>query len=128
MDVLLKKYLGKAARLARRSKGLSQDQVAKAAHLATAVYGRIERGEMMPSVPTLQRLCHVLEVDANTLLGFSSPTPPAWFAPPEETARPAVEQLLRTARRLPKRQLAALKTVALAMSTVDAGSPTRPSQ
>ncbi|HLM48300.1 MAG TPA: helix-turn-helix transcriptional regulator, partial [Myxococcaceae bacterium] len=71
MDALLKKYLGKAARAARRDRGLTQAEVAASAHLSKEVYGRIERGEMMPSVPTMQRLCHVLEVDANTLLGFS---------------------------------------------------------
>jgi transcriptional regulator with XRE-family HTH domain len=127
MDVLLKKHLGEATRAARLHKGLTQAEAAKTARLAPAVYARIERSEMLPSVPTLQRLCRVLGVDANTLLGFSSPTPPAWFAPPAAKVRPAVEQLLRTARRLPKGQLAALKTVARAMSTVDAGSPKRPS-
>lgn len=128
MDVLLKKYLGKATRAARLDRGLSQAQAAKAANLATAVYGRIERGEMMPSVPTLQRLCQVLEVDANTLLGFSSATPPAWFTAPAPKERPAVDQILRTARRLRPRQLVALRTVAHAMSTVDAGSLKRPAR
>jgi transcriptional regulator with XRE-family HTH domain len=122
MEALLKKHLGEATRAARLHKGLTQAAVAKAARLAPAVYARIERAQMLPSVPTLKRLCHVLGVDANTLLGFSSPTPPAWFAAPAAKARPAVERLLRTARRLPKRQFTALKTMARAMSTVDAGS------
>ena len=126
MDALLKKYLGEAARTARLHKGLTQAEVANTARLAPAVYARIERAQMLPSVPTLKRLCHVLEVDANTLLGFSSPTPPAWFAAPAAKTRPAVERLSRTARRLPKQQLAALKAVALAMSTVEAGPLKRP--
>jgi len=126
MDALLKKYLGKAARDARRDRGLTQAEVATSARLSKEVYGRIERGEMMPSVPTMQRLCHVLEVDANTLLGFSSPTPPAWFSAPTVKVRPTVERILRTARRLKPQQLSALKGVALAMSTVEAGPLKRP--
>ncbi|WP_239015408.1 helix-turn-helix domain-containing protein [Archangium violaceum] len=122
MDSALKKYLGNAARAARLRKGLSQAQVAQSAELATAVYGRIERGAMMPSLPTVQRLCRALEVDANTLLGFSSPTPPAWFTLPRSKDRPAVHELLRTARRMRPRQLRALRGVAHALLTADSGS------
>ena len=125
MDAALRKYLGNAARAARLHKGLSQAQVAQSAELATAVYGRIERGAMMPSLPTVQRLCRVLEVDANTLLGFSSPTPPAWFTSPPSKERPAVHEFLRTARRMKPRQLRALRGVAHALLTVDSGSTQR---
>jgi transcriptional regulator with XRE-family HTH domain len=117
MDAALKKYLGRAARAARLRLGLTQAQVAERAELAVAVYGRIERGGMMPSLPTVLRLCRVLELDANTLLGFSAPTPPPWFAPTRAAPeRPAVRQFLGTARRLGRQQLNALTTVAHAMS------------
>ncbi|WP_309888874.1 helix-turn-helix transcriptional regulator [Archangium sp.] len=117
MDAALKKYVGKAARAARRHRGLTQAEVARRAMLAEGVYGRIERGGMMPSLPTVLRLCRVLKLDANTLLGFTAPTPPPWFAPsrpPEEHT--TVRAVIRTARRLGRRQLAALGTMARAMT------------
>lgn len=122
MDAALKKYLGNAARAARLEKGFSQAQVAQSAELATAVYGRIERGGMMPSLPTVQRLCRALDVDANTLLGFSSPTPPAWFTSPPPKERPAVHEFLRTVRRMKPRQLRALRSVAQAMLTTNSST------
>lgn len=116
MDASLKKYVGRIARTARLRLGLTQAQVAQRAELAHAVYGRVERGGMMLSLPSLLRLCRVLDLDANTLLGFTAPTPPPWFSSPRPTEeRPAVRQLLRTASRLQRRQLAALRSVAHAM-------------
>jgi transcriptional regulator with XRE-family HTH domain len=116
MDATAKKYLGKTARAARRRLGLTQAQVAQRLEMAVGVYGRIERGGMSPSLPTLLRLCRVLKVDANELLGFSSPTPPPWFAPQRPTAeRAAVRDFLRIARRLGPRQRAALGGMARAM-------------
>jgi transcriptional regulator with XRE-family HTH domain len=116
MDATAKKYLGKTARAARRRLGLTQAQVAKRLELAVGVYGRIERGGMLPSLPTVLRLCRVLKVDANELLGFSSSTPPPWFAPQRPTVeRAAIRDFLRVARRLGSRQRAALGNMARAM-------------
>jgi transcriptional regulator with XRE-family HTH domain len=118
MDATVRKYVGRTARAARLRLGLTQAQVAQRAELAVAVYGRVERGGMMLSLPTLLRVCRVLEVDANTLLGFTAPAPPPWFSPPQpKEERPAVRELLGTARRLRRRQLAALRLVAHAMLT-----------
>jgi transcriptional regulator with XRE-family HTH domain len=36
------------------------------------VYGRIERGEMFPSVPTLRRICVALEIASDELLGLDT--------------------------------------------------------
>lgn len=116
MDAALRKYLGSSARAARRHLGLTQAEVARRVKLAEGVYGRIERGGMLPSLPTVLRLCRVLKLDANGLLGFSAPTPPAWFATPRNPEeRSTVRAVLRTARRLGPRQLAALGTMARAM-------------
>jgi len=49
--------LGSAARLARSRAGLSQQDVAQGVGIVPEVYGRIERGVTLPSVPTLFRLC-----------------------------------------------------------------------
>ncbi|WP_239014326.1 XRE family transcriptional regulator [Archangium violaceum] len=72
---------------------------------------------MLPSLPTLMRLCRALAVDANRLLGFSSSTPPAWLTLeiPGEDEPPAMRRLLRTVRKLKPRHLAALSNVASAL-------------
>ncbi|MGZ3460668.1 MAG: helix-turn-helix domain-containing protein, partial [Archangium sp.] len=56
MDEELQRNLGEVARAARERLGLTQAQVAQRVGLAHGVYGRIERGDMMPSVPSLRRL------------------------------------------------------------------------
>jgi transcriptional regulator with XRE-family HTH domain len=113
----LARHLGSAAREARLRTGLTQQEVAEYAELATEVYGRLERGHMLPSLPTLMRLCLVLRVDANTLLGFSTAEPPSWLAqpPPAPSEPPAVRRLLRAARQLTPKQLTILGSAAQAM-------------
>ncbi|WNG33307.1 helix-turn-helix transcriptional regulator [Archangium violaceum] len=110
-------HLGAMAREARARAGLTQEEAAERIGVATEVYGRLERGNMLPSLPTLMRLCRALAVDANPLLGFSSSTPPAWLSLeiPGEDEPPAVRRLLRTVRKLKPRQLAALSNVASAL-------------
>jgi transcriptional regulator with XRE-family HTH domain len=110
-------HLGAMAREARARAGLTQEEAAERIGVATEVYGRLERGNMLPSLPTLMRLCRALAVDANRLLGFSSSTPPAWltFEIPGEDESPAVRRLLRSVRRLKPRQLTALSNVASAL-------------
>ncbi len=71
-DDLLQKTIGEAARTARESLGLTQAQVAKKAGMSPAVYGRIERGGMMPSVPALRRLAVALGVSPAVLLDMSA--------------------------------------------------------
>jgi transcriptional regulator with XRE-family HTH domain len=70
-DDLLQKRLGEAARTAREALGLTQAQVAKKAEMSPAVYGRIERGGMMPSVPALRRLAVALGISPALLLDMS---------------------------------------------------------
>ncbi|WP_257463433.1 helix-turn-helix transcriptional regulator [Archangium lipolyticum] len=110
-------HLGAMAREARARAGLTQEEAAERIGVATEVYGRLERGNMLPSLPTLMRLCRALAVDANRLLGFSSSTPPAWLTLeiPGEDESPAVRRLLRSVRRLKPRQLTALSNVASAL-------------
>ncbi|MFE8596473.1 helix-turn-helix domain-containing protein [Archangium violaceum] len=76
-DDLLQKRLGEAARTAREALGLTQAQVANAAEMSPAVYGRIERGGMMPSVPSLRRLAVALGVSPAVLLDMSAREVPA---------------------------------------------------
>lgn len=53
--------------------GLTQEQVASAVGFVPIVYGRIERGDMLPSVPKLRRLCITLRLSADALLPSSRP-------------------------------------------------------
>jgi transcriptional regulator with XRE-family HTH domain len=69
MDEELRRSLGEVARTARERLGLTQAEVAQKIGLVPGVYGRIERGSMMPSVPSLRRLCLVLGIPSDALLG-----------------------------------------------------------
>ena len=97
---MLSKSLGEVARLARERLGLTQAQVARQADLAPNVYGRIERGHMMPAVPTLRRLSVVLGLSADVLLALT----PAEVAPtvdaptPEGSLSPELRQTVRMLR------------------------------
>ena len=62
--------MGRAAYEARKRLDLTQQDIADRVGVVAEVYGRLERGQMLPSVPTLCRLCHALGVDPNTLLGI----------------------------------------------------------
>lgn len=66
----LQRSLGETARAARERLGLTQAQVAQRTGLAPNVYGRIERGGMMPAVPTLRKLALTLVISADALLAL----------------------------------------------------------
>jgi transcriptional regulator with XRE-family HTH domain len=68
----LRRILGNALMAARERSGFTQAEVASRAGITTAVYGRIERGHMLPSVPTLHQLCIVLDIPASVLIGLDS--------------------------------------------------------
>jgi transcriptional regulator with XRE-family HTH domain len=60
---------------ARDALRLTQAEVADALGMAREVYGRIERGQLMPSVSTLIAIAKVLHVTPNQLLGWSASEP-----------------------------------------------------
>lgn len=70
MDEKLQRLLGETARSARLRQGLTQAEVARQVRLKTAVYGRVERGKMTPSVPSLRRICTVLGLSSDVLLSL----------------------------------------------------------
>ena len=110
-------HIGAVAREARTKAKMTQEEAAERVGIATEVYGRLERGNMLPSLPTLVKLCRALAIDANPLLGFASSQPPAWLVPetPPDGELPTLRRLLRAARRLEPRQLSALSVVAGAL-------------
>jgi transcriptional regulator with XRE-family HTH domain len=102
--------IANAARQARGRAGLTQAEVAEGAGVATEVYGRMERGLMLPSVPTLLRLCLTLRSTPDELMGFS-PLPPPQHAseaspvPPGMRDTPDMRRLLRYLGRLDGRKV-----------------------
>ncbi len=126
----LAKSLGDAAREARQKAGLTQADVAERIGVATEVYGRLERGILMPSVPTLRRICVALHMSADAMLALSSPQSqsqsqsqpqsPSQSPIVEEVPPPPVEpeeerimrRLMRNVRKLSPIQIRALSMMA----------------
>ncbi|QRK04471.1 helix-turn-helix transcriptional regulator [Archangium violaceum] len=72
MDETPQPRLGTRLRMARMRLELTQEQVAKQVGFVPTVYGRIERGDMVPSVPKLRELCLALGVSADVLLSLAT--------------------------------------------------------
>ncbi|NVJ10503.1 helix-turn-helix transcriptional regulator [Myxococcus sp. AM001] len=85
--------LGEALRAARLRAGLQQTEVARLIDISRNAYSRLERGEMLPSVQTLFRLCTVISTTPNELLGFPSALPPGTSATAKDALRRRVRQL-----------------------------------
>jgi transcriptional regulator with XRE-family HTH domain len=117
MDKKLATTIGAAARSARMRLELTQADVAERIDVATEVYGRLERGGMLPSVQTLLKLCHELNVSSDELLGLSQhgPTTRAAEPPAAPTERPEIRRLLRSLRQLESAHIKLLGLVAKAL-------------
>lgn len=85
--------LGEALREARLRAGLQQTEVATLINISRNAYSRLERGLMLPSVPTLYRLCTAVCTTPNELLGFSYALPPGTSAIAKDALRRRVRQL-----------------------------------
>lgn len=68
--------LGQRIKAARKSKGLTQEQLAKKCNLATITIRQYELGKRKPSITQLAELAQILGVNFDTLIGletFESP-------------------------------------------------------
>jgi transcriptional regulator with XRE-family HTH domain len=74
MPARTESVIGGRVRAARTRLGLNQSEVAERVGISNEVYGRLERGLMMPRLATFLRLCDVLGVEPNDLL-LASPGP-----------------------------------------------------
>lgn len=116
MNEELARTIGEAARAARGRLGLTQVQVAEAVGIAAMVYSRLERGLMLPSVPTLLKLCRVLETTPDALLGFSPGDAPVKRATrAQREQEEALRHLVSLGGKLDAQKLQALITMAKAL-------------
>ncbi len=110
-------HLAAVVREARKKTSLTQADVAERLGVVTEIFGRLERGQLLPSVPTLRKLCLVLRVDANVILGLDAEKVPLWLVTPDPEADepPELRRLLRTLRRMDAAQLAVVSSTANAL-------------
>ena len=74
----LRTQLSRRASSLRQRAGLTQEQVAREAGIGLDAVGRLERGEVTPSLDTLQRLAHVYQIDVSAFFSADdsqSPNP-----------------------------------------------------
>lgn len=113
--------LGRALRAARMRAGLTQADLAASVGIATEVFGRMERGKMLPSVPTLFRLCVALRSGPHELMGFapvaSLPQAAQLEVPPELAHAPEMRRLLHLLGRLQGLQLRLILRLVVAFVT-----------
>ncbi|MES2279076.1 MAG: helix-turn-helix transcriptional regulator [Bacteroidota bacterium] len=64
------KAFGRRLRDLRISKGLSQEQLANEAEIPLSQVGRIERGEINPTLSTVYALCTALQTNMKDALDF----------------------------------------------------------
>lgn len=68
MEAELKNHIASVIRAARRSKGLTQEDVADRIRRTPESLSNLERGQAVPSVETVIALCEVLEIPIERLL------------------------------------------------------------
>lgn len=119
MEKPLSSILGLAVRNARVRAGLTQEDVAERIGMASEVYGRMERGQMLPRVENLRRLCLVLNVPPHELLGLDPSEFQGTFSleqfKPRADDTIDMRRLLRRMRKLTPTQVKLLSQIAGAM-------------
>jgi len=70
MSSKLTSYIGRQLQLARQRKGLTQAEVAERAGTTVNHYAKIERGEVVPSLKTLEKIVKALGVKSSDVLPF----------------------------------------------------------
>lgn len=119
MEKPLSSILGAAVRNARVHAGLTQEDVAERIGMASEVYGRMERGQMLPRVENLRRLCLVLNVPPHELLGLDASSFKGAFSvediKPRADDTADMRRLLRRLRKLSATQVKLLSQISGAM-------------
>jgi transcriptional regulator with XRE-family HTH domain len=117
----LAKTIGNAARSARKSLKITQEDAADRINVSVEFYARIERGTSLPSILTFARLVAALGVSADMLLGKQPAVlqPVAGEAP--WTAQPPSDSpdVRRLMRRLRRAKHSTLRLVSLLLKEVE---------
>jgi transcriptional regulator with XRE-family HTH domain len=114
-------HVGETLRAARQKAELTQVDVAERVDLVPEVYGRMERGNMLPSVSSLRRLCLALRLDANVVLGLDTGNgtvqAQAWQEEPTPEPEEPLElrRVVRMLRQMDAAQLAVVSSTASAL-------------
>lgn len=85
----LQEAVGRAVRLHRKGRSLTQEQLAEAVGLTEQAIGKIERGENAPLLATLESIARTLDVPVRDLM------PPAPLAPDTPAAARIAARLAR---------------------------------
>jgi transcriptional regulator with XRE-family HTH domain len=113
MPVELQYPVGEVARVARERLGLTQAELAEKLNLIPEVYGRIERGTLIPSIQTVLRLSLVLGISSDLLLGVLPFRGEATLdsAFPEGSPSPELRRIVHQLRTWPPERLKVLDKV-----------------
>lgn len=104
MNKELAKSIGVAARQARKSLRLTQEDAAERIGVSVEFYARIERGNSLPSILTFARIVSSLGVSADALLGrgpiavHAGPHGTSWMAPAPNDS-PEIRRIVRRLRK-----------------------------
>ncbi|MFE8596472.1 helix-turn-helix domain-containing protein [Archangium violaceum] len=104
--------IGKVARDARLKLKLTQEDIAERVGLTAEVYGRLERGTMLPSTPTLTKICVALGISADVVVGLANKEATQMQPAPDEEPPQEIRRLLRLVRTMDDEQLAIFKGMA----------------
>jgi len=116
MDTDLAKKIGAAARTARSAGGWTQADAAERIGISFEFYARIERGQTLPSTPTLIAMGRALAVSLDTLAGMDEKRPPkATRHEPAKGESPEMRRLLRRLRRAKPKTVRLLGLVVAAL-------------
>ncbi|MFL5355112.1 multiprotein-bridging factor 1 family protein [Archangium sp.] len=120
MDEQLQQHLGQVARVARERLGLTQVELAEKLHLVPEVYGRIERGMLIPSILTVWRLSLALGVSSDVLLGVLPFQGEATLgsAFPEGSPSPELRRIVHRLRTWPPERLRVLDKMLSVLGSV----------
>ena len=71
---------GQAIQRIRKERGMTQEQLAEITNIASNSISRIERGLLMPALPTLIDICNALGTGADSILSayITQDTPVRW--------------------------------------------------
>jgi transcriptional regulator with XRE-family HTH domain len=71
---------GQAIQRIRKERDMTQEQLAEITNVASNSISRIERGLLMPALPTLIDICNALETGADSILAayIATDTPIRW--------------------------------------------------